>query len=228
MPRRCTSRSPEAGNSSLASADLGDLNFFSKKTARLTPRGFLFFNMTPVNRFKKGFSLIEILMVMIIVAILSTMVFPLYSALRQKAGLAGCLSNLRIIGIGLNTYLQDHNMVWPQLPKGVDGKPDYFGGDPVQLANWWKDTLTPYDVATKHWICPSDKARLEDQTVRQRFTASYGATFFDEYPNTAFKWKQPWAKENSGMHGMRGPNMLMPDGTIIEGIPTLSEALNRR
>ncbi len=43
-------------------------------------------------------------------------------------------------------------------------------------------------------------------------------SLFDEYPNTAFRWKQPWALERMGAHGIsRGGNLLMPDGTIQEG-----------
>lgn len=165
------------------------------------------------SRIRRGFSLVEILMVVIIVALLATMTFPLYAALRAKAGLAGCLSNMRIIGLGLNGYMQDHNMVWPQAPAG------YFNGDSQQLATWWKDTLEPYGVADKHWICPSDAARNDPRNMKKGFSSSYGVTPFDDLPNTAFRWKlPPWAMEHSGFHGARGPNMLMADGTIQEGV----------
>ncbi len=175
------------------------------------------------NRFRRGISIIEILMVLVIVALLSFLAFPTYAALKARAGLAGCLSNMRVIGIGLNGYLSDHNMVWPQLPRGSDGKPNFFGGDPAQLSNFWRDTLEPYGVFEKHWICPSDMTRVNAESEKQPFTASYGVTYFDELPQTAFRWAQPWAKESSGMHGTRGPNMLMPDGTIREGLSILDD-----
>jgi prepilin-type N-terminal cleavage/methylation domain-containing protein len=179
--------------------------------------------MILTNRFRRGVSLIEILMVLVIIALLATLAFPLYAALKARAGLAGCLSNLRVIGVGLNVYLQDHDMIWPQLPRTADGKPDYFSGDPAKLSSWWEKTLEPYGVYQKHWICPSDESRMNADPKTQPFTASYGVTFFDELPNTAFRWAQPWAKESSGMHGTRGPNMLMPDGTILEGLSVLDD-----
>jgi hypothetical protein len=78
-------------------------------------------------------------------------------------------------------------------------------------------------VYERHWVCPSDLTRIQDLDEKKPFSASYGATFFDELPNTAFLWNQPWAKESSGMHGTRGPNMLMPDGTIREGLSILDD-----
>lgn len=158
-----------------------------------------------------GFTLIEVLMVTVIVALLATVSMPLYGILRAKAGMAACMGNLRIIGLGLNGFMQDHNMVWPQLP------PDNFSNE-TQRSQWWEDTLKPYGVDHKHWICPTDTygAKSDEQ---QQFFSSYAVTQFDEFPNSAFRWKQPWAVERGGFHGGSnvGPNMLMPDGTIIQG-----------
>jgi len=170
-------------------------------------------------KMRRGFSLVETLMVLVIVALLATISFPLYGTLRVKAGLAGCLSNMRIIGLGLSGYMQDNNMVWPQMPKGG------FGGNDEALSKWWRDTLQPYGVAEKHWICPSDYQRVDEQTKKQPFNSSYGVCQFDDLPNTPFRWKQPWVMEHSGFHGLtRGPNQLMPDGTIQEGINLNSPA----
>lgn len=160
----------------------------------------------------RGFTLIELLLVVVIIALLATFSFPLYGTLRKKAGLAGCIGNMRLIGVSLNGYLQDHNMIWPQEP------PAGFT-DEKDMWRWWERTMTDYSVARKHWICPSDaSANKEENLTGQTFFGSYVPTMFDEYPNTAFRWKQPWLIEREGNHGARGPNALMPDGSVIEGI----------
>lgn len=161
----------------------------------------------------KGFTLIELLIVVSITALLTTISFPLFGALRKKAGLAACIGNMRLIGVGLNVYLQDHNMIWPQEPQGGFT-------DETEMWRWWEHTMSEYGVARKHWMCPSDSASNNDTKLGgDTFYGSYIPASFDEYPNTAFRWKQPWLLERSGYHGgSRGPNMLMPDGTVIEGI----------
>ena len=166
----------------------------------------------------KGFTLIELLLVVSIMALLATISMPLFGLLRQRAGLAGCLANMRLIGVSLNLYLQDHNMTWPQEPeKGFQ--------EETEMWKWWEHTMTDYGVARKHWICPSDGANTVDTNLNgENFLGSYVPTMFDEYPNTAFRWKQPWLIERGAFHGgSRGPNVLMPDGSITEGISLPSQ-----
>lgn len=166
----------------------------------------------------KGFTLIELLLVMSIMALLATLSFPLFGALRKRAGLAGCIGNMRLIGVSLNVYLQEHNMTWPQEPSAGFA-------EETEMWKWWEQTMTEYGVARKHWICPSDAgANNEKNLGGDTFFGSYVPTNFDEYPNTAFRWKQPWLIERAGYHGgTRGPNMLMPDGTVTEGISLPSQ-----
>ncbi len=164
-------------------------------------------------RSPKGFTLVELLLVTCILALLAAISFPLFGVLRKKAGLAGCIGNMRLIGVSLNVYLQEHNMTWPQEPTGGFT-------DETEMWRWWEHVMADYGVARKHWICPSDAASNTPENLGgNTFTGSYVPTMFDEYPNTAFRWKQPWLIERAGYHGgTRGPNMLMPDGSVTEGV----------
>jgi prepilin-type N-terminal cleavage/methylation domain-containing protein len=165
---------------------------------------------------RQGFSLVEVLMVITIVALLMLLATPFYAALREKATLAGCLSNMRIIGLALNGYMQDHNMSWPQMPQSL-------AKDNKQRSRWWADTLKPYGTTQRNWICPGDVSSKNTTLEGTDFVSSYSVIMFDEYPNTAFRWRMPWAVERMGAHGKnRGGNTLMPDGTVAEGdaIPT--------
>jgi len=167
-----------------------------------------------MRKTQSGFTLIEVFMVMVIVAMILTLGFPLYSQFKAKAQSAVCIGNLRLLHTGFSNYIQDHDMCWPQ-------KPDDAGAQEEDTWKWWYKTLKPYDVSKKTWVCPSDKENKTDITSDDGgFIGSYIVTEFDEYPNTAYRWNQPWLIERGTNHGqMEGPGMAMPDGSIQHGIP---------
>ena len=52
----------------------------------------------------RGFSMIELIVVMGIVALLSALLFPILAATKSKAGETACMSNLRQLGIAMLMY----------------------------------------------------------------------------------------------------------------------------
>lgn len=56
---------------------------------------------------QKAFTLVELLVVIAIVAILAAILFPVFSAAREKARQSTCLSNIRQLGMGAVMYAQD-------------------------------------------------------------------------------------------------------------------------
>lgn len=96
-----------------------------------------------------AFTLIELLVVIVVIAILATIGFPVFTSVQERARAVEDLNNLRQIGIATQTYLNDHDSV-------------IFLTD--QAASPWTKSLCPkYLSAWKIFQSPFDRrASLED------------------------------------------------------------------
>ena len=166
---------------------------------------------------RSGWSLLEILVAAAIIALLITLSFPAYTFVKARMNFAGCVANLKSLHAGLSVYLQDHAMVWPQPPGDIREMAD---ADEDKLGIWWFETLKPYGPTRETWICPGDRDGHEhDQEDPNTLVLSYGVTLFDETPNSAYRWFQPWVIESGQNHGKsQGPNLIMPDGEVRQGV----------
>ncbi len=96
-----------------------------------------------MKRLRFGFTLVELLVVIGIIAILISILFPVFSQAREKARQAACLSNLRQQGIALSFYVQD-----------LEAYPPFSfvtHGQPIR----WYDQLVPYIKTVGVFVCPS-------------------------------------------------------------------------
>src|SRR6476619_5756502 len=62
---------------------------------------------------RRGFTLIELIVVIAIIAILAAILFPVFARAREKARQAQCASNYRQIGTALTMYCQDYDEILP-------------------------------------------------------------------------------------------------------------------
>jgi prepilin-type N-terminal cleavage/methylation domain-containing protein/prepilin-type processing-associated H-X9-DG protein len=62
-----------------------------------------------------GFTLVELLVVLALIAVLTALAYPVYQRVVQNGRATACVSNLRQIGVGLGAYLADNNNVMPTL-----------------------------------------------------------------------------------------------------------------
>lgn len=157
----------------------------------------------------KGYTLIELLMTIAMIAILVSIAIPSYKAYRIKAEKAVCLSQMRTIHVALDNHVQDKNH-WPQMPAGI-----FESTDETEFWKWWILTLEPYGAGEWVWLCPSDKARKES---KDEYNGSYLPTQFDGHHFTPYRWaNQPWLMERGNLH-KKGAHIMFPDGSIRDSM----------
>ena len=83
-----------------------------------------------------GFTLIELLVVIAIIAVLAAMLFPSLHDALEKARRTACGSNLHQQGIGLTSYMLDHDGVYPPHEM-CDFVPDSKVGNGTKYTYGW-------------------------------------------------------------------------------------------
>lgn len=148
------------------------------------------------ERSRSGFTLIEILVVIAILAVLAGILFPVLAAARERGRIATCQSNLRQIGIALGMYLQD----WDEYYPNTD--------DPtLWMGRKWRWPLKPYlalsaeRVPGNPWastksgrgvlLCPSDTAAI---STYDNTSYAYSMSFYHspDQINAMTRIEQTW------------------------------------
>ena len=97
--------------------------------------------------------MVEMLVVLAIIGTLAAIIYPISRSMIGKSREAACLTNLRSIGVGLQTYLQEHNDKMPELAAGRAYKTEDV---PVL------DTLLlPYLETPDTFHCPADQTQFQ-------------------------------------------------------------------
>ena len=118
-----------------------------------------------------GFTLVELLIVLAVIALITAILFPIFARTREKARQGSCLSNLRQIAIASQMYAQNYDDTFLWNPAGEDTPGEVAAeqitertGEQRHCADHpftsWAMLLQPY---LKSWAvlrCPSFPADL--------------------------------------------------------------------
>lgn len=93
---------------------------------------------------KRGFTLIELLVVIAIIAILASILFPIFAKAREQARKITCTSNVKQLATAFVMYAQDNNQQFPGTDGGVT----------------WVSRVAPYVGGSQQmFACPSDTSK---------------------------------------------------------------------
>lgn len=107
---------------------------------------------------RRGFTLIELLIVISIIALLATILFPVFARVRENARRTSCASNLKQIALGMTQYAQDFNERLPFAALPTSSSVKISDGTPLTACSgtsatcariYWPDLLDPYAKSAK-------------------------------------------------------------------------------
>jgi len=108
---------------------------------------------------KKGFTLVELLVVMVIIALLSAIIFPVMTSVREKTERSTCMQNMKQIGAAVAMYYSDNK----KYPEALAPDVAYdTNGDVIPMNELNGNLLaSDYLQSPKILHCPTD-SRFEE------------------------------------------------------------------
>lgn len=150
------------------------------------------------TRFSRGFTLVELLIVVAIIALLISLTVPEVSRLTERARSITCMNHLKNIGVGITSYVGEHDNTYPFV--------ELDPSNPVYTTNYQAepmiDQLMPYGVDSTVLKCPSDVA---------------GPNYYASRTNS-YQWC-PLSDGESGVnlivYGRRGAHPVKPSRVLL-------------
>jgi prepilin-type N-terminal cleavage/methylation domain-containing protein/prepilin-type processing-associated H-X9-DG protein len=164
-----------------------------------------------------GFSLIELLIVIAVIAILAAILFPVLSAVKARAYRTDCMNNLRQINVGVRMYCDDASDKAPSSPHNTNSYILDFAG--------YKKMMKSYvglngasSSGDRLFACPADTFYYEFTATNQTFVPQslhnqsaydYSSYWFNGGTPTRFGTNSP------GIAGRSISSIKHPERTVL-------------
>lgn len=162
-----------------------------------------------MHKQNRGFTLIELLVVIAIIAILASILFPVFAKAREAARSTSCLSNIKQLGTALAMYMGDNDQSLPGLWREaadaagdsagetmashnaiVAGQEDYMKQSSIEAI------LDSYVKSASIWKCPSDTG-CDPKYVATKRNSSYHYRHYFLVGTASIYAQSPWTYNES-------------------------------
>ena len=137
------------------------------------------------SRRVEGFTLIEILVVIAIIAILSAILLPVFARVREQGRITQCKSNLHQLGLAMQQYADDTGK-YPFYLTDTPPEQVVRFGEPSIDGPGWAYRILPYVGNLQLFRCPSKGPKdgvVEDVTPEDGLKQSFSVHYTDYQMN---------------------------------------------
>jgi prepilin-type N-terminal cleavage/methylation domain-containing protein/prepilin-type processing-associated H-X9-DG protein len=124
-------------------------------------------------RTARGFTLVELLVVLAIIAVLGGLSLAYVSSALSHAKTSACAQNLRTIGAGMLAFAGDNNEQLPESGATIE----YNAVDPITGKNGWTQQIEPYlgNQSTAIFRCPDSSQVIASDQTYSYFSGAHAA-----------------------------------------------------
>ena len=157
---------------------------------------------------KKGFSLIELMIVLVIIGILISLIFPAAKKARDGALQRQCANNLNQIGTAFILYAKDHNGKFPDPVNGINDSNAYLYAATLVTEGYLPDDDKIFDCPGSPHIGTKDEPDYRYGNTKDNYNKD--GTSAGENPDYPYTVYTPPDRTLCGCNNLGGPDYEQP------------------